>query len=116
MLTKKIATTISTYGCVIENDITTHHVAMENVLLQMLNQSTLQPKVVYKTGDPLPHAILTPAECTMHLGMPVVPEEYMMKRGWSNGTCSYFKTEPTCSFTKSSNITLQAKIESRFNH
>lgn len=30
----------------------------------------------------------TPAECTMHLGAPVVPEEYMMKRGWLNGSCS----------------------------
>ena len=26
-------------------------------------------------------SLLTPAECTMHFGMPVVPEEYMMNRG-----------------------------------
>ena len=27
-----------------------------------------------------------PAECTMHLGAPVVPDEYIIKRGWSNGS------------------------------
>lgn len=31
---------------------------------------------------------LTPAEWTIHLGAPVVPEEYMMKRGWLKGSCS----------------------------
>lgn len=30
----------------------------------------------------------TPAECTMHLGAPVVPDENMMKRGWLKGSCS----------------------------
>jgi hypothetical protein len=30
----------------------------------------------------------TPAECTMHLGAPVVPEENTMKRGWLKGSCS----------------------------
>ena len=28
-----------------------------------------------------------PTLCTMHLGAPVVPLEYMMKRGCENGTC-----------------------------
>ena len=32
--------------------------------------------------------VATPAECTMHLGAPVVPEEYMMNRGWEKGSCS----------------------------
>lgn len=31
---------------------------------------------------------LTPAECTIHLGDPVVPEEYMINRGWEKGSCS----------------------------
>ena len=30
----------------------------------------------------------TPAECTMHLGAPVVPDENMMKSGWLKGSCS----------------------------
>lgn len=30
----------------------------------------------------------TPAECTMHLGAPVVPDENTMKRGWLKGSCS----------------------------
>lgn len=30
----------------------------------------------------------TPAEWTMHFGAPVVPEEYMIKRGWLKGSCS----------------------------
>src|SRR5207237_9733347 len=29
-----------------------------------------------------------PALCTMHLGNPVVPDEYMMYTGWSNGNRS----------------------------
>ena len=31
---------------------------------------------------------LTPTECTIHLGTPVVPDEYMIYSGWLNGTCS----------------------------
>ena len=34
------------------------------------------------------YVFLTPAEWTIHLGAPVVPEEYMMNRGWLNGSCS----------------------------
>lgn len=49
---------------------------------------------------------LTPTECTMHLGVPVVPDEYMTKRGWLKGTCSNFNSDPSCPFTKSSNSTL----------
>lgn len=30
----------------------------------------------------------TPAEWTIHLGAPVVPDEYMINRGWLNGSCS----------------------------
>lgn len=32
--------------------------------------------------------VLTPAEWTIHLGAPVVPDEYMMNRGCLNGSCS----------------------------
>jgi hypothetical protein len=42
----------------------------------------------------------------MHFGVPVVPEEYMMKRGWLKGTCSKVRTEPEYSLTKSSYNTL----------
>jgi hypothetical protein len=31
---------------------------------------------------------LTPPQCTIHLGFPVVPEEYAMKKGYRNETCS----------------------------
>lgn len=34
---------------------------------------------------------LTPAECTKHLGGPVVPDEYIMKSGWLNGRGSKVK-------------------------
>ena len=34
--------------------------------------------------------LLTPTECTIHFGGPVVPEEYIIKSGWLNGTCSNF--------------------------
>lgn len=30
----------------------------------------------------------TPAECTMHLGAPVVPDENITKSGWLKGSCS----------------------------
>lgn len=43
----------------------------------------------------------------MHLGMPVVPDEYITKRGWLKGTCSNFISEPSCPLMKSSKKTLQ---------
>ena len=38
---------------------------------------------------------LTPAEWTIHLGTPVVPEEYMMKSGWLKGSCSKLRVGTT---------------------
>lgn len=32
--------------------------------------------------------LLTPAVWMIHLGGPVVPEEYRMYKGWLNGSCS----------------------------
>ena len=37
---------------------------------------------------------LTPTECTMHFGVPVVPDEYIMNMGWLKGTCSNFSPDP----------------------
>ena len=45
----------------------------------------------------------------MHLGMPVVPDEYITKRGWLKGTCSNFNSDPSCPLMKSSKKTLQQK-------
>ena len=46
----------------------------------------------------------------MHLGVPVVPEEYMMNRGWLKGSCSNFSSfDPLNSLMKSSNSTLHRK-------
>ncbi len=46
----------------------------------------------------------------MHLGVPVVPEENMMKRGWLKGTCANVSSDsPECPDTKSSNITLEVE-------
>ncbi len=46
----------------------------------------------------------------MHFGVPVVPEEYMIKRGWLKGTCSKFSSDPPNPEMKSSNITLPGEI------
>ena len=42
----------------------------------------------------------------MHFGVPVVPDEYITKRGWLKGTCSNFNSDPSCPLTKSSKSTL----------
>ena len=34
----------------------------------------------------------TPTECTIHFGTPVVPDEYIINRGWLNGTCSNLRS------------------------
>lgn len=54
----------------------------------------------------------TPAQCTMHLGAPVVPDENMMKRGWLKGSCSNSSCgagSPRPVARKSSRNTLWAK-------
>ena len=54
----------------------------------------------------------TPAECTMHLGAPVVPDENMMKSGWPKGSCSNSSCgacSPLPVARKSSRNTLGAK-------
>ena len=50
--------------------------------------------------------LLTPAECTMHFGAPVVPEEYRLNSGWLKGTCSNFSSDSPKPLMKSSNSTL----------
>ena len=76
----------------------------------MLDQSALQDRV-FSSEDPLPNNLaLTPTECTMHFGVPVVPEEYMMKSGWLKGTCSKVRAEPEYAFTKSSYRTLGKEL------
>lgn len=54
---------------------------------------------------------LTPAECTMHFGVPVVPEEYMMKSGWLKGSCSNVNSASVCPAMKSSNKMLYKNIQ-----
>lgn len=61
---------------------------------------------------------LTPAEWTIHLGAPVVPEEYMMNRGWLNGSCSNsswgnWSASPRPEAKKSSINTLQKWTKQR---
>ena len=50
---------------------------------------------------------LTPAVCTIHLGVPVVPEENMMNNGWLNGSCSNCSSALECDLMKSDKNTLQ---------
>lgn len=70
---------------------------------------------VWSQGRPRtpPHAQTpTPAECTMHLGAPVVPDENMMNRGWLKGSCSNSSCgagSPRPVARKSSRNTLWAK-------
>ena len=85
------------------------HVAMENVFLQMLNKCPLerekkeeeeQNKMEREWDREIEERereryTLTPAEWTMHLGVPVVPDEYMMNRGWLKGSCSNCSSEPS---------------------
>ena len=49
-------------------------------------QLQLLPKRV--PNQLVPNLVLTPAECTIHFGIPVVPDEYIMKSGWLKGSCS----------------------------
>ena len=75
------------------------HVTMENVFLQMLNECSLSVRGG-RGRDEMDSECggsegLTPAEWTIHLGVPVVPEEYMMNRGWLNGSCSNATSEPS---------------------
>lgn len=50
--------------------------------------------------------LLTPAEWTIHFGIPVVPEEYMINRGWLKGSGSNVSSDCSKPRTKSSNNTL----------
>ena len=65
--------------------------------IQLCNMSWSKPRGVES---------LTPTEWTMHLGVPVVPDENMMNKGWLKGTCSNFNEEPSNPLMKSSNRTL----------
>lgn len=61
---------------------------------------------------------LTPAEWTIHLGAPVVPEEYMMNRGCLNGSCSNsswgnWSNSPYPDAKKSSINTLQRLLKKK---
>ena len=47
-----------------------------------------------------------PVRCTMHFGTPVVPDEYRMYHGWSNGNRSEANGAPRCGATKSSHATV----------
>ena len=63
---------------------------------------------------------LTPAEWTMHLGAPVVPDEYMMNRGWLNGSCSNsswgnWSPSPRPDAKKSSINTLEKKNQTKLS-
>ena len=39
-----------------------------------------------------PSFLLTPTECTIHFGGPVVPDEYMINSGWLKGTWANSRT------------------------
>ena len=51
--------------------------------------------------------IRTPAECTMHLGGPLVPDEYKIQNGWLNGNCSKTRSPLFPVARKSSRVILQ---------
>ena len=55
--------------------------------------------------------LLTPTEWTIHFGTPVVPDEYIINKGWLNGTCSKVNSGSasltTPVFKKSSNRILK---------
>ena len=52
----------------------------------------------------------TPIEWTMHLGGPVVPEEYMINNGWLKGSCSNESSgDSSASCRNSENFTLENK-------
>lgn len=52
----------------------------------------------------------------MHLGGPVVPDEYMMKRGWLKGTCANSSTGlSSANLVNSGNRILQKNKEKKKN-
>ena len=49
----------------------------------------------------------TPAECTMHFGLPEVPELYRIKAGWLKGNCVKVKGRSSAFSKNLDNSTLE---------
>lgn len=62
---------------------------MPNSIIQIIFGEGYTLSNYERTDSPL----LTPCECTIHLGAPVVPDEYMIYRGCEKGSWAKVKGE-----------------------